>query len=198
MDNKLNSDARYVTMPTEPDHLALLDLAATQSGLFSRAQAAAHGFSDAVLSRQVQAGRFSRVRRGIYRIRGATFDPNEALIALWLATDGAAIFVDETALVLHGLSEVLPTRVHLALPPPRRRLQLGSDVAVQWREIPPLERGWAAGLPVTTVFRTLLECANAGLASDQLGQATAQARNRGLLGLDEVAVLADAIERGAR
>lgn len=198
MDKKLNSGARCVLMPTEPDRLALLDLAATQGGLFSRAQAAARGFSDAVLSRQVHAGRFSRVRRGIYRIRGATFDPNEALIALWLATDGAAVFVDETALVLHGLSDVLPTRVHLALPPPKRRLQLGKDVAVQWREIPPLERSWAANLPVTSVFRTLLECATAGLGSDQLGQATAQARDRGLLELDQVAALADAIERGNR
>ena len=183
-------------MSSGPDHLQLSDLAATQGGLFSRAQAAACGFSDSLLHRHVEAGRFLRIRRGVYRLRGNVGDPNEQLIALWLACDAAATFVDETALVLYGLSDVLPARIHLALPPPPRRVVLGANVVVSYREIAAADRAWAANLPVTSVRRTLLDCARAGVANDILRQATSQAMARGLLDAADIAELADDIERG--
>lgn len=196
LDTNLNPSARSASMASKPAHTDLSDLAATQSGLFSRAQAATCGFSDSLLNRHVAAGRFLRIRRGVYRLRGNAPDPNEELIALWLATDASATFVDETALALHDLSDVLPAQIHVALPLPRRRVDLGTNVKITYRDIAADDRAWAANLPVTSVRRTLLDCAHAGVGSDLLRQATMQALARGLLDAEDVAALADDIERG--
>ncbi len=174
-----------------PDHQALADVAAGQGGLFSRKQAHAFAVSDAALSHHTRTGRYVRVRRGVYQLRGAPIDEQEELVALWLATDQRSVFVDDTALVLHGLSDAMPARIHMALPPPRARRRLGERVVVHTRDIPAGDRTWVDKVPVTTVRRTLADCARGQVAQDLVRQAAEEAMRRGLLEPDEVRAVAD-------
>jgi hypothetical protein len=48
-----------------PDHEALFAVASGQAGFFAASQAAALGFSSALLSHHARSGRFVRISRGL-------------------------------------------------------------------------------------------------------------------------------------
>lgn len=89
----------------------------------------------------------------------------------------------QTALALHGLSDVLPAHVHLTLPTAwqRRRLRVPPDVVLHHADIPPEDRAWFGAVPVTPPRRTLSDCAKEGLSPELLQQAALQALRRGLV-----------------
>ena len=63
-----------------PDRTRLFGVASEQGGYFTGEQACACGFSWALLSHHVKSGRFTRVRRGLYRFR-------EYALAAWLVVE---------------------------------------------------------------------------------------------------------------
>jgi predicted transcriptional regulator of viral defense system len=93
------------------------------------------------------------------------------------------VFSHETALVLHGLSDAMPGRMYLTLPLPwgGRRLRVPKGVVLAFASVPKDERTWVGPLPVTSVSRSLLDCAAVHTAPDILAQAVEQARERGLV-----------------
>lgn len=98
------------------------------------------------------------------------------------------MFSHPTALALHGLSDVLPSKLHLTLPLDwrRRRLRAPEGVVVNHGDIPPVDRTWFGPVPITTPRRTLTDCARAEFSPELLQQAGQQALRRGLVGKDEV------------
>src|SRR5687767_543553 len=90
--------------------------AEAQQGHFTTAQAASAGFSPQLLAKHIQARRITRERRGVYRLVHFPAMEHEELMVVWLWADRAGVFSHQTALFLHGLSDVLPSRLHLTLP----------------------------------------------------------------------------------
>ncbi|WP_242393666.1 type IV toxin-antitoxin system AbiEi family antitoxin domain-containing protein [Anaeromyxobacter oryzisoli] len=175
----------------KPSWDELFEVASGQEGLFTASQAAAAGYYRQLLRRYLESGRVRRVRRGIYRIVHYPPGEHEELSELWLWSKEKGVFSHETALSLHGLSDVLPKRVHLTVPADwkRRRLAVPRGVVLHHGTIHPEERAWVGPVPVTEPGRTLLDCAQAHLSPDLLAQAFRQARSRGLLAparLDEI------------
>ena len=170
----------------------LFDLAASQEGLFSTAQAAQAGYSPQLLQKHLHAGRVRRVRRGVYRLVHFPPGEHEDLAAVWLWADRAGVFSHETALSLHGLSDVLPVRVHLTVPADwsRRRLRVPQGVVLAYADIPKGDRAWVGPVQVTAVRRTLADCLASGVAPDLVQQAIQQAAERGLVPRAELARLA--------
>jgi predicted transcriptional regulator of viral defense system len=169
----------------------LFDLAAGQDGLFSTAQAAEAGYSPQLLQKHLRAGRVRRVRRGVYRLVHFPPGEHEDLAAVWLWSDRAGVFSHETALSLHGLSDVLPARVHLTVPSDwsRRRLRVPQGVVLAYADVPKSDRTWVGPVQVTAVRRTLADCLAAGVAPDLVQQAIEQAADRGLVAKAELARL---------
>jgi predicted transcriptional regulator of viral defense system len=159
----------------------LAELAREQAGLFSARQAQEVGFSRALLAHHLKSGRLSRPSRGVYRIAAFPVDEQEELVAVWLATDREAVFSHETALQLHGLSDALPPRVLVTLPSTRRRRRLPALVASHFGEVPDEDRTWVGAVPVTTVRRTIADCARVGVQQQFIGTAIDQALSRGLV-----------------
>ncbi len=89
----------------------------------------------------------------------------------------------QTALSLHGLSDVLPTQVHLTLPDAwrRRRFRVPAGVVLHHANVAPEERSWFGAVPATSAGQTLNDCATDGLSPELLRQATQQALRRGLV-----------------
>lgn len=158
-------------------------MAANQEGYFTTRQAQEAGYSAQLLAHHVAAEKMVHTRRGIYRL--AHFPPGEQedLVVVWLWSEVEGIFSHQTALALHGLSDVLPARIHLTLPGAwrRRRLRVPSGVTIHHADVDSAERAWLGVVPVTSPSRTLSDCAKANLPPELLRQALNQAMNRGLI-----------------
>jgi predicted transcriptional regulator of viral defense system len=167
----------------EPAWQALYDVAATQEGFFTTRQAAAAGYSAPLLAHHLKVGRLSRIRRGIYRLVHFPAGEHEDLVVAWLWAEAAATFSNQTALSLHGLSDSLPAQIHLTLPTSwqRRRLRVPKGLVLHYADLPNKERTWVGPVPVTSIRRTLDDCAHFGLTPDLLRQAASHALTRGLV-----------------
>lgn len=174
---------------------SLYETASSQEGMFTTQQAAAAGYSPQLLVHHVNSGRMQRVQRRIYRLVHFPPGDHEDLVAAWLWSERAGVISHRTALSLRQLSDVLPARVHLTLPLAwhRRRVRVPDGIRLHYAEVTPAERGWHGSVPVTSVRRTLNDCARDGLSPDLLLQATRQALRRGLVVKTELPDVAAAL-----
>lgn len=168
---------------SRPSWDRLYDVAAAQAGLFTTWQAAEAGYSPPLVVHHVRRGRFARARRGVYRLVHFPASEHEELVTAWLWSEQAGVFSHDTALSLHGLSDALPANLHLTLPLAwrRRRLRRPALVTLHHADLAPADRTWFGPVPITSVARTLHDCATAALAPDLLRQAAQQALRRGLV-----------------
>jgi predicted transcriptional regulator of viral defense system len=171
-----------------PDWNRLFETASAQEGLFTTKQAADAGYSAQLLVHYLHAGRVVRIRRGIYRLVHFPAGEHDELVAAWLWSEMAAVISHQTALVLHGLSDLLPAQTHLTLPEDwrRRRLRVPPGIVLHHADVPPTDRSWYGALPVTNPRRTLSDCAKAGLSPEHLRQAAQQALRRGIVTSNEL------------
>lgn len=182
--------------PRAPEWDALFEIAVAQDGMFTTQQAAEAGYSPQLLAHHLRAGRMVRMRRGVYRLVHFPAGEHEELTVVWLWSERIGVFSHETALSLHDLSDVLPSRVHLTLPPSwrRRRLRTPEGVVLHYRDVPDAERRWFGPVPVTSPVRTLEDCAEDHLAPDLLRQAALQALGRGLVDRDQLGAVGRELE----
>ncbi len=146
----------------------LEELSASQWGMVTTAQAAAHGVPRLDLSRLCQSGHLERLAHGVYRNAGAPSEEFESLRATWLAADpshtaeqrlrdlsGGVVVMGASAASLHGVGD-LPADRHEFSAPVRRQTQR-SGVTYRRRELEPTDVTIAHGLPVTTLERTIAD-----------------------------------------
>ena len=182
-----------------PDRARLFEIASEQSGYFTAEEAGACGFSRALLSHHVKSGRFTRVRRGLYRFREYPSSPREHVLAAWLAVGkDSAVVSHESALDLLGLSDVIPDAVHITVPRSRRNLPSlpGVKIHTTARPIKPADRVTREGMAVTSATRSILDAAEAGTAPEQIQKAITQAIDKGMATARQLK--RDASERGRR
>src|ERR1700682_3351627 len=100
----------------------LFALAEEHDGLLTSKEARAAGIQDSVLVRLAQRGRLERMTRGVYRIAHYPADRlaqyREAV--LWAQANHHGpehiALSHETALLIYGISDLNPSRVHLTVP----------------------------------------------------------------------------------
>lgn len=180
----------------EPSWDRLFETAAGQQGLFTTKQAADAGYSPQLLIHHLHAGNVVREQRGIYRLVHFPAGDHEDLVAAWLWSGQAGVASHETALALHGLSDVLPARLHITLPLAwrRRRFRVPAGVILHHADVPPEDRGWFGPVPTTNPRRSLNDCARDGLSPELLQQAAQQALRRGLVTRAELGAVDDALK----
>jgi predicted transcriptional regulator of viral defense system len=184
------------SVPEHPDWNRLYEVAAAQEGLFTVRQAAEAGYSSQLLLHHVAGGRVIRVRRGIYRIVHFPAGEHEDLVSAWLWSERVGVFSHQTALALHRLSDALPASQHLTVPDEwhRRRFRVPDGVVLHFADVAKKERTWFGPVPVTSVRRTLNDCALDGLSPELLRQAARQALKRGLVVRGELAEVRAALK----
>src|ERR1041385_6178412 len=117
-----------------PDIRGLEADAYQQSGYFSSEQAREHGVSRQLLNHYNKQGRFDRVRRGLYRVRGFPSSAPDGLREKWMAVGAEkAIISHESALALLELSDSIPDDVHLLVPRRHRGLRRPPGVVIHTR-----------------------------------------------------------------
>lgn len=176
-------------MNAQPDYDQLYEIAESQAGYFSASQARQAGFSWERLSNNAKSGRFLRIARGVYRLVHFPGSPYEDLFIAWLMTGAKSTVSHESALAVYELSDILPGEIHLIVPPKASRRCKG--IHLHTNQLSPDEITTRAGLPITTVARTIADVANRGMAKEQVLQAIREALQRGLVSKQELSVQAE-------
>lgn len=172
--------------PTKLADRELTELAQSQAGYFTAKQAARFGYKYPHLAYHVKAGNFERAGHGLYRLPEIPLSEQDELVrlAFWSRNrddQPQAVASHQTALAVHDLSDLLPSKIHLTVPLGfRKAAEPGvvlhrnklSSQAVQKRE----------GFAVTTPLHTLLDVANdKSIGDEHLQKAIRQAMDRGLV-----------------
>ncbi len=173
-----------------PHYAALEKLALEHGGYFDRADARTHGVGDLALRRQRAKGRYERVHPGVYRLAIAPTSPHDELFLAWVWSNYRGVISHESALALYGLSDLLPSQVHLSVPVDFRRAS-GPYITHRLREPVPERDGTVyEGLPVTTAARSIVDSAAEGADPEQIHKAIEQSIARGLATLDQIHAVA--------
>lgn len=169
---------------SDVDHDSLYITAESQAGYFTAGQALEAGMDRATLRHHARpTGRYQRIGRGLYRLRHFPSSPQEHVMVAWLPLRGnGAVVSHESALELHGLSDVIPDAVHLTVPRSERGIRPRSGVRLHTSEDPPRgkEVRQIAGLPVTSPERSMFDAFESGAQPEQIEMAVHQALGRGL------------------
>lgn len=131
----------------------LYELAESQAGYFTASQAVAAGVSYRALSGRARHGDVEQVRYGIYRLRDFPAHRFEDVAAACLWAGSGSVASYETALAIHGISDAMPSAIHLTVSRPFRGRQDG--VVVHHAQLLDGDREVRDGVPVTTIARTL-------------------------------------------
>ncbi len=75
-----------------------------------------------------------------------------------------------------------------------RRFRLPEGVVLHYASVPNRDRAWAGPVPITSVRRTLIDCARDQVSPDLLRQAAQQALRRGLVTKPELRDVEIALE----
>jgi predicted transcriptional regulator of viral defense system len=168
-----------------PDWNALYAAALPQAGYVTTMDVREAGYSSPLVEYHVRTGRLQRVARGIFRVTHFPASEHEDLVIAWLWSKHEGIFSHETALALHELSDVLPSKQHLTLPLTwqGRRLRVPPTLILHFATISKDATAWVGAVPVTTPLRTLADCAANSTPREFVTQATKQGVKRGLFTL---------------
>jgi predicted transcriptional regulator of viral defense system len=165
----------------------LYGIAEDQSGYFTAAQARAAGLHQVRLVQLAQQGGIERVTRGVYRF---TRFPVSQLghymeAVLWPQVrrpDVVGVVSHQSALSIHGLSDVSPARIHMTLATDvRLRREVPKWLVIHYADLPPGDVERVEGVPVTTPARSIRDAHASHLGNDLVGQAIADGRRSGAL-----------------
>lgn len=173
---------------TAPGWDRLYEIAAAQAGYVSQAQAGEAGYSPQLVQYYVHQGRLERAGRGVLRLVHFPPSDHEDLVVLWLWSEQKGVLSHETALMLHDLSDALPSKRHITVPASwaKRRLRIPRGVELHFADVPKRESAWIGAVPVTAPLRTVVDCAVADVPSNLVAQAARQGVRRGLFERAEV------------
>jgi very-short-patch-repair endonuclease len=134
----------------------LVALAARQHGNVTRAQLLAAGFGSAAIAYRVRTGRLHRGHPGVYSVGRPAATALERASAAVLACGPHAALSHFSALALWGLAKRWPSRMDVLVPNDRRRpdINVHRSKSIDRRDVRRRH-----GIRVTSVARTLLDCA---------------------------------------
>ena len=180
-------------------------MAQTQGGFFTTRQAREAGFEDNVHSHHVRSGNWVRERRGVYRLAQFPLPARPDLIVwqLWSRNrddQPQGVFSHATALTLHALSDAMPAKLDMTVPPGFQRMAAIPEVLrIHRARLGSRDVETVDGVRVTTPLRTLIDTIVEGqLALELQAQAVEEALRRGLVRrrqLEEAAVSTRARQR---
>lgn len=175
----------------------LYEIAESQLGYFSAAQARAAGVNPIKLVQLAETGDIERVSRGIYRLSRFPVSPlgqfMEATLWPQVRRPGTrAVLSHDSALSLYDLSDVNPATVHITLPPSLRiRRVVPRHLTIHHAELDKRDVKMVEGIPVTSAEKTIRDVHANHIGAALVRQAIADGRRTGHLTYDQ----ADRLER---
>jgi predicted nucleotidyltransferase len=146
---------------------SLFAVAESQQGYFTSADAKSLGYDYSHQFFHVRQGNWVRVDRGIYRLKKFPAARHEDLMRWWLWSRKKAVLSHETAAALYDLGDLLPSKIHLTVPPDFRKRPT-RGLILHKAKLHESEIEKRDGLPVTKPLRTILDLARSHLDDERL------------------------------
>ncbi len=165
----------------------LYEVAEDQAGYFTAAQARAAGLHQVRLVQLAGAGDIERISRGVYRFARFPFSRLSHYMeaALWpqVRRPGVVgVISHESALAVHGLSDVSPARIHVTLPAAARiRREVPKGLVIHHADLASEDVERVEGVPVTTPERSIRDAHASHIGNALVAQAIADGRRTGTL-----------------
>ncbi|MEI8011051.1 MAG: hypothetical protein WCI27_01030 [Candidatus Omnitrophota bacterium] len=161
----------------------LFEVASQQEGYFTAKQAFQCGYSYRLQFHHKKRETWKEVSRGVFRLTNYPDSANEDLVrwSLWSFSRAGvpqAVISHETALSIYDMSDVMPARIHLTVPPAFRKRSSGrcvihkaklSDKVIEKRP----------GYNITTPLKTIIDVAMGNLSADELEKAICDGIRKG-------------------
>jgi len=171
----------------------LYDIAQSQQGFFTTKQAIRSGFTEKTHSYHVNAGNWIREHRGIYRLADFPTPERPDLMLWYLWSQNRqevpqGIYSHETALSLHELSDMMPSKLHMTVPRDFRRNSMIPEILILHRgHVDKSDVQEMYGVRVTRPMRTIVDLLRSRrVDQSQLKLAVNEAIRRGLIGNREI------------
>jgi len=172
----------------------LFAIAESQQGYFTAKQAESVGFLPTNFQHHVKSGAWIREERGLYRLKNFPYSQVEAQYthySLWSRDRQEKVqgtYSHETALTMHGLSDVMPTKLSMSVPDHfRKSAKTPKILKLYYQAVDPGDREERAGYQVTKPLKTLLDLVTMKETSEEfIEQALLEALDRGLILMKEI------------
>ena len=165
----------------------LYEIAQSQQGFFTTKQAIRAGFSEPTHPYHVRAGNWIREHRGLYRLADFPISDRPDLMQWFLWSQNRleipqGTYSHSTALSLHELSDLMPSKLHMTVPKEFRRNVLPKILVLHRAELKPSEVQEIHGVRVTRPLRAITDLLEDGSTDrSQLKLALDEALRRGLI-----------------
>jgi predicted transcriptional regulator of viral defense system len=145
----------------------LFEAAADQHGYLTTEQAAREGIDRRTLAKMAERGTFERISHGLYRLtRFPIYEWTHYMEAALWPQGVCGVLSHDTALDIHGLSDVNPSKVHITVPRAHRiRRAIPKRYMIYFADLDP------ADIPITTPERAIRDSAAAFLGDALIEQA---------------------------
>lgn len=185
---------------------ALNDIASSQKGMFTTAQAQGAGVERYAVSRLEKLGNIERLAKGVYRMGGAPGQREEDVFAAWLSLNPGRrpgsppaerdpIAMGATAAWLHRIGEVGPTPYEFCTD--ERRQTQRPDLVLRKRKMDAADVTVISGIPATTPSRTVIDLIDYGEDLSLIANVLNDALARGFV-TDEARLKKEIDSRAAR
>ena len=158
----------------------LYEFAVSQGGYFTATQARAAGYPKQLQHYHAKRGNWVREDRGIYRLWEWPRSGLEDLVLWTLWSGGVAVVSHQSAMAVHDISDLMPAKIHLTVPPGFRKKP--PPVIVLHRGLlSPHEIEQREGFRVTTPLRALVDATRVAVDVERLSDGIRDAIRKGLL-----------------
>lgn len=171
----------------------LFEVAELQQGFFTSKQAEECGIPRANFHRKVRSGEWIKEQRGIYRLTHypVTNRPELVLWSLWSRNKQGrpqGVWSHDTALDIHELSDIMPAKMHMTVPPSfRRRSAIPKYLKLHFGIFEEKDVEIWPGYQVTTPLRTIIDVIEEGVISpDLIKQAIRDGVRKGILAIQDL------------
>jgi predicted transcriptional regulator of viral defense system len=169
---------------TEKSH-HLFEVAESQAGYFTSADAKKLGYDYPHQHFHVSQGNWIRVDHGIYRLKKFPSAKHEDMMRWWLWSRRKAVLSHDTAAAIYDLGDLLPSKIHLTVPANFRKKPV-KNVVLHKAKLTDAEIDKRDDLPVTSPLRTILDLARSHLDDERLSAVTKDAIQKGLVSREQL------------
>jgi predicted transcriptional regulator of viral defense system len=158
----------------------LYEFAVSQGGYFTAAQARAAGYPKQLQHYHSRRGNWVREDRGIYRLWEWPQNSFDDLIQWTLWSGGVAVVSHQSAMAVHEISDLMPARIYMTVPPGFRKIP-PTGIVLYRDKLSPHEIEQREGFRVTSPLRALVDAARVAVDVEHLSGGIRDAIRKGLL-----------------
>lgn len=159
----------------------LWDVAVDQYGYVTSTDARRLGINTVELGKLAARGQIEHVSYGIYRFPQLPVTPLDSYMLATLWANGRGVLSHDTALDLHDLCDINPSKLHITVPGRRPERQGGEQYVVHSEPLDEDEVTRHEAIPIVTVAKAIAQGISSGVSTHLLTQALRTAQDRGAI-----------------